>query len=85
MTSIGVSDEHRYILEHMLGAGSARPGYRNHFCTSLSSSDYALLAEMACLGLVEAGRIINDGRDQFFHATDAGYAAVGLTRESCRE
>lgn len=70
-------------LRHMLGAGAERPkrdhGFRNHYCTSVGSGCHGVLLEMQEAGLVRAGRSINKGRDQYFHATIEGCKAIGLS------
>lgn len=75
---------HVEILVHMLGAGShvkrGQHGYRNHFCAGLGSDDHLTLQAMASCRLVRPGRIINDGRDQYFYATEAGCDYIGLSK-----
>jgi len=69
-------------LRHMLGAGFDRKkkqkGYRNHFCAGIGSKDHGDMLEMEKLGLVTKGSVLNEGRDQYFHATLAGCRAVEL-------
>ncbi|TWT48202.1 hypothetical protein KOR42_39920 [Thalassoglobus neptunius] len=72
--------EYLTILRHMLGANSSRPGYRNHYCAEVNSASHSTLLDMAMIGLVKPGRIINQGADRYFHATPAGMAAVGVER-----
>lgn len=83
-----LDQRHAEILTHMLGAGpdvaKKRHGYRNRFCAEVAGGDHATLSEMAAAGLVKAGRLINDGRDQYFHATIAGCEAIGLDRAAIK-
>ena len=66
----------------MLGAGAEKKkkqrGYRNHFCANIGSDHYKDMQAMEKLGLVKAGHIINEGRDQYFYATVAGCRAIDL-------
>ncbi len=72
------------LLTHMLGAGrhlkQRMHGYRNRFCAEVNGEDYQAMLEMEAAGLVCAGGKINEGRDQFFHATRAGCEAIGLSK-----
>lgn len=71
-------------LTHMLGAGShipkAQHGYRNYFCVQTESydEDYHTMVTMERAGLVKVGKMSQYGV-QFFHATDAGCRAIGLS------
>jgi chromosome segregation and condensation protein ScpB len=60
-------------------------GYRNFFCAIVDSDDYRMMLDMQEAGLVEAGKRINDGRDQLFHATKKGCASIGISRERNNE
>lgn len=75
-------------LRHMLGAGAERPkrdhGFRNHYCTSIGSESHGVLLEMQQAGLVRSGRSINEGRDQYFHATVDGCKAIGLAKAAIK-
>lgn len=71
-------------LRHMLGADSKSPGYRNHFCAEIGYTDHKSMMEMVTAGLVTTGQIINDGRDQYFHATLAGCKAIGLSNKATK-
>jgi len=66
-------------LRHMVGKDSDSPGYRNHFCANIGSDDWNTLNEMAKDDLVSPGRVINGGRDQYWHATHKGCRVAGLT------
>lgn len=72
-------------LKHMLGVSEQRSrrlcGFRNHFCTEIGSAHYRDMCEMESLGFVEAGQVINDGCDRYFHATRAGANACNLTKK----
>ena len=71
--------KHVELLTHMLGAGfhvkKRHHGYRNHFCAQVAD---ATMLEMQAAGLVVPGVKINDGRDQYFHATREGCRVAGL-------
>ncbi len=81
-----MDSRHKELLTHMLGAGEhickTKHGYRNYFCAEIGGSDYGTMIEMERIGLVVAGRKINLGRDQFFHATTEACEAIGLNREA---
>lgn len=68
------------ILRHSLGLDIRGHGrvYRNHYClpVSFESSDLACMRQMVADGLMEEGSKLNEGRDQYFHATDDGKAAA---------
>lgn len=78
-----VTDEQRENLIHMLGVGNhiakSQRGYRNYFCAGIGCTDEAQMMEMERLGLVRRGHKINDGQDVFYHATEAGMDAIGMT------
>ena len=78
-------ERRRDLLSHTLGAGGRNPGYRNYYCAEINGGPgydvHQFLMAMVADGLMEAGRIINDGRDQYFHATKDGAAFIGLTPE----
>jgi len=79
MQQQNLSDRELEILRHMVGAGSKNPGYRNFFCASLDGSDFLVLNDLMKKGLVFKGRTISGCRDCYFHATEAGMRAAGLT------
>lgn len=75
------------LLRHTLGADKAAKGvaYRNHFYTGSKGCDYPEIAAM-----VEAGLMIKGRRGMqcpetdyhYFHATEAGMKAVGISKVS---
>lgn len=40
------------VMSHALGARSATPGYRNHFCTGEGSTDYPICEALVVKGLM---------------------------------
>lgn len=68
--------EEMEILRHMLGVGSHIRkkdwGSRNYFNAGIGHSDMPTLHR-----LIDKGLVIG-GLPEYFHATDAGYAAIGL-------
>ena len=64
------------ILRHMLGVGShirkTEWGYRNYFNAGEDHSDMATLRRLEAKGL--AAKFA----PEYWHATEAGYAAIGL-------
>ena len=77
MTSeLVITDEQKETLIHMLGAGEhirkSLRGYRNHFCAQVGGEDEAVLEQMAALGLVRRGVVINEGTSVYYHVTEAG-------------
>lgn len=73
-------------LSHMLGAKSDTPGFRNFFCAIVGrDEDQPMLDQMADAGLIFAGKFINEGKDRLYHATEAGYAAIGLKKDIANE
>lgn len=75
--------EQRSYLTYMLGAElhieKSRWGYRNYYCAGVGEKDEHDLMEMAELGLVRRGHVINDGESVYFFATEQGMDAIGLT------
>ena len=89
MDSANATDhKHAEILTHMLGASKhhkkSSHGFRNYFCAEVSSDTYKVLRQMAFLGLVREGRKINQDRDQYFIATEAGCKAIGLSKAATK-
>jgi hypothetical protein len=71
-------------LRHMLGADNKKNrGYRNHFCANINEADgdYAAMTKLETLGLVRAGRTLNEGRDQYFYATELGCKVLGFNKK----
>lgn len=73
-----LTDEQTDIIRHSLGLTQSKKPYRNHYCANISDSRLEPLAEA---GLMERGSVINEGRLRYYHVTQAGAQAVGL---SCR-
>lgn len=75
-------------LRHMLGAtrdhAKTSHGFRNHFCAEIGFRDHDDMVAMQALGLVTAGRKINNDKDQYFHATLAGCQAIGLSKAAIK-
>jgi hypothetical protein len=72
------------VLQHMLGV-SGNPkrqwGYRNHFCCEIGGKHEKQFAALEARGLARRGHMINQGRDVYFHATEAGCRAAGLNKK----
>jgi len=70
-------------LRHMLGVVSnvkkSNWGYRNYYCAGVGSQDEASFTQLVEAGLATRGRVINEGDSVYFHATEAGMDAIGLT------
>lgn len=64
------------ILCHSLGIKDDGSGkdYRNHYCIPIDfeSKDLTEIRDLVARGLMAAGSKLNEGRDQYFHVTDAG-------------
>jgi len=88
MAMVATGEKWRELLVHMLGAGSHVPkkshGFRNRFCAGIGSSDHNTMLEMERSGLVKAGQVINEGRDQMFYATVAGCQAMRLGKAATK-
>ncbi len=78
---------HVDILQHALGLSAdphgtnprARTITRNNFCAYIASGTdpNAAACESLCeAGLMSRGRLINEGQDRYYHATEAGKAAA---------
>ena len=73
------------VLRHALGFdsdGSPRPeaGRRSSFCAGVGTTDHRACERLSAAGLMTPGRSINEGSDRYFHATEAGRAAVEARR-----
>lgn len=71
-------------LEHALGLDypeKVKDGvtWRSHFCANDGNADMEALVRA---GLMERGRTINEGRDRYYYATEAGQRLVGIARVS---
>lgn len=79
---MALAKEHERKLRHMLGAEhhyrKNQWGFRNHYAAGTNSTAHHELNEMAALGLVKQGRTTENM--VFFHATEAGCKAIGLTK-----
>ena len=78
--SPAITKAQREKLEHALGLDyphKIKDGvtYRRHFCATDGDQDMEAL--VAC-GLMERGGRINEGRDRYYLATEAGQRAVGI-------
>lgn len=75
-----LTNEQRDLLRHTLGVHSGiKPrdyGYRNRFQATVGSDNYQALTELVTLGLMIKGGTANEGRQQWFHATEAGCRAL---------
>lgn len=65
----------RDIIRHSLGLSRATRPYRNHFCASFDTHDFATCTAAVKDGYMEPGR--THEHSQFFHVTQKGAAAVG--------
>lgn len=76
-----ISAEDMDNLRHMLGIARNVPkkqwGYRNYYASSVS--DMPSMTRLETAGLVRRGRPYEDA--YYFHATEAGCLAVGLSAE----
>lgn len=74
-----ISAEDMSNLRHMLGVARNVPkkqwGYRNYYASSVS--DMPSMRRLEVAGLVRRGRPYEDA--YYFHATEAGCLAVGLS------
>lgn len=73
-----LSTEQRSKLEHALAVHMvARDGiaWRNHYCAEAGDAD---MEALVALGLMRRGPTINEGRDRYYHATEAGMALCGI-------
>lgn len=79
------------LVRHMLGVGSHIKkrdwGYRNYFAASDGGSDREALHRLVARGLVVLGRKASPemGGHSYFHATEAGMDAIGLTSAQKRK
>lgn len=75
-----ITKAQREKLEHALALDyphKIRDGltYRNYFCATDGDADMEALVSA---GLMRRGGAINEGRDRYYHATEAGMALVGI-------
>ncbi len=69
-----LTDEQKDIIRHSLGLGYSKKPYRNYYCASFGDPK---LKELARIGAMTEGRIINRGENQYYLVTPAGAEAVG--------
>jgi hypothetical protein len=71
------------ILRHMLGVASNVPkkdiGYRNYFNSCAGHSDLPALERL------EANGLVRRGGPNYWHATEAGCKAIGLTDKQIKK
>lgn len=71
------------ILRHMLGVASNVPkkdiGYRNYFNSCPGHSDLPSLERL------EANGLVRRGEPNYWHATEAGCKAIGLTAKQIKK
>ena len=76
------------LIEHMTGCSkwkrTSSHGLRNYFCAEIGSEDYDHLIEMEKNGLVSIGFKINQGKDQYFHATLEGCQFANLSKKALK-
>lgn len=67
------------ILAHSLGLNRSNQPTRNNFCVCVedANADTSDVRRLVDLGLMRAGKVINDGQHQYFHVTDFGASHVG--------
>lgn len=77
-----LTDEQRELLRHTLGVRpDVKPrdyGYRNRLQASVGGDTYDELNQLVALGLMVTGELANEGKYQWFHATEAGCRVIGL-------
>lgn len=80
---VNITKRQTEILSHSLGLNYSAKPTRNSFCAYLDAgtptSDAAECRRLVDLGLMRAGKIINQGKDQYFHVTDFGASHVGAS------
>jgi hypothetical protein len=67
----------------MMRHATSHPG-RNYYCVEVGTPDDEDWRQLVVAGLAQSGRIINDGRDVYYHLTDAGKAALAPQPEARR-
>lgn len=66
------------VMLNCLGVTSCKPsyaeaGWRNYYCTPLANNQWTYRWEnLVGLGLARRGRILNKGKDRYYHVTEAG-------------
>ena len=63
------------IMEHALGRSYLNKphDYRNYYCTWDGDPE---LEKLVALGYMKRGQTLNEGRDPYYHVTDAGTTAL---------
>lgn len=66
-------------LRHMLGMNYKKRdwGFRNYYAAGIDSDAERSMDRLVCLGYVRKGR--NNGTYTYYHVTEKGCIAVGLT------
>lgn len=78
----GITPKQLKKLEHSLGLDypeKVKDGvtWRKHYCAEDGDAD---MEALVLAGLMERGHAINEGRDRYFFATEAGQRLVGIRR-----
>jgi len=78
--------EQLHILQHSLGADKfgrnhedvrRGPYYRDYYCAGLENNKImGDILYLVSMGWMRAGHKLNEGRDQYFHVTEAGRIAM---------
>lgn len=72
--------EKRVLIHSLTGSKKERVVYRNHYCASPGHHSWEELQYLVKKGAMISGRQIENG-SRFFHVTEKGAQAVGLTFE----
>jgi len=78
---VNINKRQTEILSHSLGLNYSNTPTRNYFCAGINpaNADTSEVQRLVDLGLMRAGKVINDGQDQYFHVTDFGASHVGAS------
>lgn len=71
-----ITTQQRDILLHTLGLNMRPPHDRNTYCVEVGSEDDRDVTALIEMGLMRRGPSLNDGRDYYACATEAGKKEV---------
>ena len=77
--SRSVIDDHEVKAVEMMRHALAR---QNAYCAERHTLEWSAWSGLVVLDLARAGKVINDGRDQYFHVTNRGRGYLAKLEES---
>lgn len=71
-----ITDKQLDLMRHALGYNYSPRHDRNMFCAGIGTDDHAEILKLCDVGLMRAGRAINEGTSRYYFVTEEGHALV---------